>query len=146
MLIDPRYKDACYMEKSEKQWASELLTTAAEEIEEYHQPPDGTSGSGARLPETPEHSVWHAFQSFRSETDRVRLFCCGCRSQLFESPTSSPIFRPSGLVERRRKPAVPRTGWSCPQVPVNSCDPDHKRTSFLCSWNNCQLQEGAHAH
>lgn len=70
MLIDPRYKDACYMEKCEKQWASKLLTTAAEEIAEYHQPPDGPSGSGACLPETPEDSVWHAFQNFRSETNR----------------------------------------------------------------------------
>lgn len=41
MLIDPRYKDSCYTEKSEKQWASKLLATAAEAIAEYHQPPDG---------------------------------------------------------------------------------------------------------
>lgn len=69
MLINPRYKDACYMEKSEKQWASKLLTTAAEELAEYHLPPDCPSERGACLTKTPEDSMWHTFQNFHSETD-----------------------------------------------------------------------------
>lgn len=64
MLLDPRFKDACYTERAEKKWACAVLTRAAEGTVQVAGG-EASSGSGAGSQDT--SSVWGAFANFASD-------------------------------------------------------------------------------
>ncbi|KAH7979693.1 hypothetical protein HPB49_010602 [Dermacentor silvarum] len=66
MLLDPRFKDACYTERAEKKWACAVLTKAAERT--LHIVCCETSSeSGTGLDSSQDASVWRAFATFGSD-------------------------------------------------------------------------------
>ncbi|KAG0410687.1 hypothetical protein HPB47_012193 [Ixodes persulcatus] len=71
MLVDPRYKDACYIyiQKPEKMWALNLLTKEAEDTithDERDENDDAASSASQCLEDTAGDSVWSAFANLNS--------------------------------------------------------------------------------
>ncbi|KAH6948261.1 hypothetical protein HPB50_023312 [Hyalomma asiaticum] len=64
MLLDLRFKDACYTERAEKKWACAILTKAAEGTLPFVR--SEPSSQSTRLDSPQDTSVWEAFASFAS--------------------------------------------------------------------------------
>ncbi|KAH6927423.1 hypothetical protein HPB50_003458 [Hyalomma asiaticum] len=70
MLLDPRFKDACYTERAEKKWACAILTKAAEgtlQVLGCEASTESDTGSDS----SQDASVWGAFASIASDGSKI---------------------------------------------------------------------------
>ncbi|KAH6946485.1 hypothetical protein HPB50_013722 [Hyalomma asiaticum] len=70
MLLDPKFKDACYTERAEKKWACAILTKAAEgtlQVLGCEASTESDTGSDS----SQDASVWGAFASIASDGSKI---------------------------------------------------------------------------
>lgn len=121
MLVDPRYKDICYTEDSQKKWAKATLAAVANEL----MPAQNDCAWAPVCPameKPPANTLWSVFSSLTSNVlqDKAHESVPSQVAEYLGAPVLSPVRKPFGVVEDPWQPTVPSTGQGGTKVPLDS--------------------------